>query len=112
MKSGIDGLNELSTAPNGLTTKLFYEPALGDLRLQEIRHKVGATNLAAHVYGYKPAGNIKSWEQTTGTSPAKSWAIAYDKADQLEAASRTESGAVIGQQAFRFDKLLGSVLSD
>jgi RHS repeat-associated protein len=95
---------KLSTAPNGLTTELFNEPALGDLRLQEIRHKAGATNLAAHVYGYKKAGNIKSWAQTTGTSPAKTWAISYDKADQLEAASRTESGEVIGQQAFRFDK--------
>ncbi len=93
------------TAPNGLTTELFYEPALGDLRLQEIRHKVGATNLAAHVYGYKPAGNIKSWAQTLGTSAAKTWAIAYDKADQLEAATQTQGGAVTAQQAFRFDRI-------
>jgi RHS repeat-associated protein len=101
---------KLTTAPNGLTTELFYEPALGDLRLQEIRHKVGATNLSAHVYGYQKAGNIKSWAQTTGTSPAKTWAVSYDKADQLEAASRTESGAVIAQQAFRFDQI-GNITS-
>jgi hypothetical protein len=101
---------KLTTAPNGLTTELFYEPALGDLRLQEIRHKVAATNLAAHVYGYKKAGNIKSWSQTAGSTPAKTWSISYDKADQLEAASRTESGALIGQQAFRFDKI-GNITS-
>jgi len=95
---------KLTTAPNGLTTELFYEPALGDLRLQEIRHKLSGANMAAHVYGYKKAGNIKSWSQTSASNPAKTWAISYDKADQLEAASRSESGAVIGQQAFRFDK--------
>jgi RHS repeat-associated protein len=99
------------TAPNGLTTTLDYHPAAADLRLKEIKHTLaGNVALSKHVYDYKPAGNIKSWAQTLGTSADKTWAIAYDKADQLEAASRTESGAVTAQQAFRFDKI-GNITS-
>ena len=92
------------TAPNGLSTTFDYETAAADLRLKEIKHQLAATNLAAHAYGYKKAGNIKSWSQTAGSTPAKTWSISYDKADQLEAATQTQNGAVIGQQAFRFDK--------
>ena len=94
------------TAPNGLTTTLDFHPAAADLRLKEIKHTLtGNVALSKHVYDYKPAGNIKSWAQTLGTSAAKTWAIAYDKADQLEAATQTtQSGAVTAQQAFRFDK--------
>ena len=99
------------TAPNGLTTTLDYHPAAADLRLKEIKHTLtGNVALSKHVYGYKPAGNIDSWAQTLGTNAAKTWAIAYDKADQLEAATQTQSGAVTAQQAFRFDRI-GNITS-
>jgi len=42
-------LPKLSTAPNSQTTELFYEPAVGDLRLQEIRHRTAGVNMAAIV---------------------------------------------------------------
>jgi RHS repeat-associated protein len=99
------------TAPNGLTTTLDYHPAAADLRLKEIKHMLsGNIALSKHVYDYKPAGNIKSWAQTLGTSAAKTWAIAYDKADQLEAATQTQGATVTAQQAFRFDKI-GNITS-
>ena len=99
------------TAPNGLTTTLDYHPAAADLRLKEIKHTLtGNIALSKHVYGYKPAGNIKSWAQTLGTNAAKTWAIAYDKADQLEAATQTQGTTVTAQQAFRFDRI-GNITS-
>ncbi len=99
------------TAPNGLTTTLDYHPAAADLRLKEIKHtRPGNVALSKHVYGYKPAGNISSWAQTLGTSAAKTWAIAYDKADQLEAATQTQGATVTAQQAFRFDRI-GNITS-
>jgi RHS repeat-associated protein len=99
------------TAPNGLTTTFDYHTAVAALRLKEIKHTLaGNVALSKHVYHYKPAGNIKSWEQTLGTSPAKAWAITYDKADQLEAATQTQGSAVTAQRAFRFDKI-GNIVS-
>jgi hypothetical protein len=90
---------------------LDYHPAAADLRLKEIKHTLtGNVALSKHVYDYKPAGNIKSWAQTLGTSADKTWAIAYDKADQLEAATQTQGGAVTAQQAFRFDRI-GNITS-
>ena len=95
------------TAPNGLTTTLDYHTATADLRLKEIKHTLtGDVPLSKHVYAYKPAGNIKSWEQTLDTNPAKTWAIAYDKADQLEAATLTDTtAAVLEQHAWRYDRI-------
>jgi RHS repeat-associated protein len=95
------------SAPNGLTTEFFYHPAVGDLRLQEIKHQLaGPTPLSTQAYTYSPEGNIKSWEQTVDTSPAKTWGISYDRADQLEAATLTDSSAaVLEQHAWRYDKI-------
>ena len=95
------------TAPNGLTTEFSYHTATGDLRLQEIKHQLaGPTPLSKHVYTYSPEGNIKSWAQTIGTNPAKTWGIAYDRAVQLEAATLTDtSAAVLEQHAWRYDKI-------
>jgi RHS repeat-associated protein len=95
------------TAPNGLATTFAYQPAVGDLRLQEIKNQLpGATPLSTHGYTYSPSGNIKSWAQTTGTSPVNTWQIAYDRADQLEAATLTSAAAaVLDQQAWRYDKI-------
>ena len=95
------------SAPNGLTTTFSYHPAAGDLRLQEINHQLaGPTALSTHAYTYSTSGNIKTWAQTTGTSPAKTWGIAYDRADQLEAATLTNtSAAVLEQHAWRYDKI-------
>jgi hypothetical protein len=99
------------TAPNGLTITLDYHPAAADLRLKEIKHtRPGNIALSKHVYGYKPAGNIKSWAQTLGNGAAKTWAIAYDKADQLEAATQTQGATLTAQQAFRFDRI-GNITS-
>jgi RHS repeat-associated protein len=95
------------TAPNGLTTTFDYHPAAADLRLKEIKNQLsGNVPLSTHGYIYSPAGNIKSWSQTTGTSSAKTWGIAYDRADQLEAATLTNStAAVLEQHAWRYDKI-------
>lgn len=95
------------SAPNGLTTTFDYHTAAADLRLKEIKHQLaGPTPLSTHGYTYSPAGNIKSWSQTTGTSPAKTWGIAYDRADQLEAATLTNtSAAVLEQHAWRYDRI-------
>ena len=100
-------LSKTITAPNGLTTEFSYHPAAGDLRLQEIKNQLtGPTQLSSHAYTYSPSGNIKSWSQTTGTSPAKTWGIAYDRADQLEAATLSNStAAVLEQHAWRYDKI-------
>ncbi|MFM2197409.1 MAG: hypothetical protein RLZZ505_841 [Verrucomicrobiota bacterium] len=88
-----------------LTTTLDYLPA-ADLRPKEIKHtRPGNVALSKHVYGHKPAGNIRSWAQTLGTGAAKTWVIAYDKADQLEAATRTQGETVTTQQAFGFDRI-------
>lgn len=95
------------TAPNGLTTTFSYHAAVGDLRLQEIKHQLaGPTSLSNHAYTYSPAGNIKSWTQATGSTPARSWGISYDRADQLEAATLTDaSAAVLEQHAWRYDQI-------
>ncbi len=95
------------TASNGLITEFSYHPAVGDLRLQQIKHQLGViTPLSSHTYTYSPSGNIKSWAQTTDTSPANTWGISYDRADQLEAATLTNgSGSVIKQSAWRYDKI-------
>ncbi len=95
------------TAPNGLTTEFAYHSAVGDLRLQEIKYQLsGPTALSTHAYTYSPSGNIRTWAQTTGTSPAKTWGIAFDRADQLEAATLTNtSAAVLEHHAWRYDKI-------
>jgi RHS repeat-associated protein len=95
------------TAPNGLTTTFDYHTVAADLRLKEIKHQLsGNVPLSTHGYTYSPSGNIKSWSQTTGTSPAKTWGIAHDRADQLEAATLTDSAtAVLEQHAWRYDKI-------
>jgi RHS repeat-associated protein len=95
------------SAPNGLTTTFDYHTATADLRLKEIKnHLNGNAPLSTHGYIYSPEGNIKSWSQTTGINSAKTWGVAYDRADQLEAATLTNSSAVVQEHhAWRYDKI-------
>ena len=95
------------SAPNGLTTTFDYHTAAADLRLKEIKNQLsGNAPLSTHGYIYSPEGNIKSWSQTTDTNPAKTWGVAYDRADQLEAATLTNSSAVVQEHhAWRYDKI-------
>jgi RHS repeat-associated protein len=94
------------TAPNGLVTTFDYHTAAADLRLKEIQHTLaGGQALSKHGYTYSPAGNIKSWEQATRTTPTQTWGIVYDKADQLEAATlASTTPSVLAQHAWRYDK--------
>ncbi|MFD2258139.1 hypothetical protein ACFSSA_15770, partial [Luteolibacter algae] len=97
---------ESVSAPNGLTTSLSYLDAIGDFRLESITHQTGgATALSSNAYAYSPNGNIKTWAQTIGAAAANTWEIAYDRADQLEAATLTDpASAILAQHAWRYDK--------
>ena len=98
--------NRVSTVsyPNGQATSYSYFDNAGDHRLQQIHHRVlaGAT-LAKFDYTYDAVGNIKSWSQQRGASPATVLSLGYDVADQLVTASQVPAGTSPTRFAYAYD---------
>ncbi len=81
------------TYPNNQVTTYGYLNNVGDQRLQEIKHQQasGGTVLSQFDYTYDPVGNIATWQQQLGATPAKVYTFGYDMADQITSAVQKDA---------------------
>ena len=103
---GVTGRLDTVTYPNGQTTAYDYETNNGDHRLKEIHNKLsGGATLSKFNYTTDAVGNIKTWTQQAGSSPATTYTLGYDAADQLvKAALADATPTVLKRYGYGYDK--------
>jgi RHS repeat-associated protein len=81
------------TYPNNQVTTYSYFNNVGDQRLQEIKHQqvANGTVLSQFDYTYDAVGNIATWQQQLGATPAKVYTYGYDLADQITSAIQKDA---------------------
>ncbi len=101
------GRPQTITYPNNQVTTYSYFNNAGDQRLQQIKHQqtAGGAVLSQFDYTYDAVGSIKTWRQQLGASPAKSYDLWYDRADQLAQATQKDAStqAVLKNYGYAYD---------
>jgi RHS repeat-associated protein len=89
--------------PNGQSSTFTYYSNLGDRRLQQITHMLGATPISQFGYAYNAMGVITNWTQQSGVAVPKVYSLGYDAVYQLLSAVVTESGTNVSVYAYTYD---------
>jgi len=95
--------------PNGMKTEYTYEDATGDHLLQQIKHLDASATpavISQFDYTYRQDRNIDTWTTLQNSDPAKKWTFAYDDADRLTGAVRTDTTTqtVLEDYGYGYDK--------
>jgi len=93
------------THSGGLSTAFTYLPNSQDRRLSRIRNLKpdGVTPISTFDYTYDSVGRIQTWTQQNDSSPAQTWQLGYDDADQLTSAIVQQGGSTIKSSAWEYD---------
>jgi RHS repeat-associated protein len=96
------------TYPNGQRSNYEYFDNAGDRQLKTITHLApNASVLSRFEYTYDRVGNLRTWQQQLGASPAKVYDFGYDAADKLIAATLRSTGgtpSVLRRHGYGFDR--------
>jgi len=98
------GLPTLVAYPNGQTTAYTYYDNTGDQRLQQIQNfKPDSSLLSTFGYAYNTVGEVTSWTNVWDTLPTRVWMLAYDAADELVDAVRSDGVNPPNTNAYSYD---------
>ncbi len=99
------------TYPFGQSTHYDYFDDLGDRRLQRITHsRPNSSLLSRFTYARDAVGNVTNWLQESDAL-TETWALTYDKANQLLSLSGNQFGTNLISSAYAYDPA-GNRLSD
>jgi RHS repeat-associated protein len=92
--------------PNGQTATMTYDSNLGDHRLQEIHHRrSNGSTLSRFTYTSDALGQVASWSQQLDSAAPTSYAMGYDRAKRLTAASlKSSGGALLKSYDYAYDR--------
>ncbi|QIF02262.1 RHS repeat-associated core domain-containing protein [Roseimicrobium sp. ORNL1] len=97
--------------PNGQKTLFDYFNAVGDHRLKTSENLGDGTNPASTLsrfdYTYTPNGNLVTWQQQVGSSPATRFNLLHDAIQQLTAATLVEAASpttILERSSFQYDR--------
>lgn len=92
------------TYPNGQTTTYGYADNLNDRLCARITHARGASTISEFRQDYDTARRrLSSWSQQSDAAVPVVYALGYDAADQLAAASGVQGGAAVQSFAYGYD---------
>lgn len=96
-----------TTHSGGMKTEYTYFPSTQDKRLQRIRHLKpdGVTPLSVFDYTYDAASRVLTWmqQEDNAAATAKTWAFAYDNADQITSATVTQATSTLHTYGWTYD---------
>ena len=95
------------TYPNGQTSTFTYFPNNQDKLIQDIHHRTSAgATISRFSYAFDVAGNIRTWTQQNGASPANAYDFDYDPLNEVTSAiyrTTDTTPSILKRYGYRYD---------